>query len=156
MPGKPSYPIGQISLFVQFGTPQHFHTDYVNFVVADFNGVYHAILGRPGIAKFMAVLHYGYLVLKMPTDKGTLSLRGNILMAHACETSAYATAEVEDLKARMGDTVLESKTLAPSLLEILVKQCKRSAEKSKEHKSIPLVPGDPEKTTLIGVNLSPK
>lgn len=87
MPGKPSYPLGQISLSVQFGMPQHFRTDFINFAVADFNEVYHTILGRPGIAKFMAVLHYGYLVLKMPTDKETLSLWENVLMAHACETS---------------------------------------------------------------------
>jgi hypothetical protein len=56
----------------------------------------------------------------------------------------------------MGDAVLESKTLAPSLLEIPVKQQKRSAEKSKEHKIIPPVPGNPEKTALIRVNIDPK
>jgi hypothetical protein len=30
---------------VKFGNPNHFHTDYVNFVVANFEGTYHAILG---------------------------------------------------------------------------------------------------------------
>jgi hypothetical protein len=50
---------------VQFGNPNHFRTDYVNFVVADFEGTYHAILGRPALTKFKAVPHYSYLVLKM-------------------------------------------------------------------------------------------
>jgi hypothetical protein len=68
LPGQSSIPLEQISLPVQFGTPAHFHTDYVNFVVADFEGTYHAILGRPALTKFMAVLHYSYLVLKMPTE----------------------------------------------------------------------------------------
>ena len=50
---------------MQFGTPDHFHTDYVNFMVADFEGTYHAILGRPTLTKFMAIPHHMYLVLKI-------------------------------------------------------------------------------------------
>jgi hypothetical protein len=56
LPGQISIPLGQITLPVQFGTSNHFRTDYVNFVVADFEGTYHAILGRPALTKFMAVL----------------------------------------------------------------------------------------------------
>jgi hypothetical protein len=65
VPGKASQPLGQITLPVQFGTTKHFHTNYVNFLVADFNTAYHAILSRPALAKFMVVPHYTYLVLKM-------------------------------------------------------------------------------------------
>jgi hypothetical protein len=43
---------------MQFGTAEHFRTHYINFVVADFDGTYHTILGRPALTKFMAVLHY--------------------------------------------------------------------------------------------------
>jgi hypothetical protein len=32
-------------LAVQFGIADHFRTDYVNFIVVDFEGTYHAILG---------------------------------------------------------------------------------------------------------------
>jgi hypothetical protein len=38
----------------------------------DFEGTYHAILGRPALTKFMAVPHYSYLVLKMPTEQVSL------------------------------------------------------------------------------------
>ena len=55
---------------MQFGTPDHFRTDYINFVVTDFEGTYHAILGRPALTKFMAIPHYRYLVLKIPTRRG--------------------------------------------------------------------------------------
>jgi hypothetical protein len=54
---------------VQFDTTDRFCTDYVNFVVADFEGTYHAILGHPAITKFMVVPHYRYLVLNMPTER---------------------------------------------------------------------------------------
>jgi len=68
IPKKASQPLGQITLLVQFSTAKHFRTDYVNFLVADFNTAYHAILGRPALTKFMAVPHYTYLVLKMPIE----------------------------------------------------------------------------------------
>ena len=44
VPGKASLPLGQITLPVQFGTAKHFHVDYVNFLITNFNMVYHAIL----------------------------------------------------------------------------------------------------------------
>ena len=56
-------------------------TKFVNFVVTDFDGTYHAILGRPSLTKFMAVPHYLYLVLKIPTEKGLLTVRGNVYTA---------------------------------------------------------------------------
>jgi hypothetical protein len=56
LPGQISITLRQITLPVQFGTSNHFRTDYVNFVVMDFEGTYHAILGRPAFTKFMAVL----------------------------------------------------------------------------------------------------
>jgi hypothetical protein len=71
--GQTSQPLGQIMLAVQFSTADHFHIDYVNFIIADFEGTYHAILGRPALAKFMAIPHYVDQLLKMPTKKGVLS-----------------------------------------------------------------------------------
>jgi hypothetical protein len=75
---------------VQFGTTDHFHTDYVNFVVADFEGTYHAILGHPVITKFMVVPHYRYLVLKMPMEKGVLTLRGKYLLPIPVKRTTFA------------------------------------------------------------------
>jgi hypothetical protein len=40
--------------------------EMLTFEIADFLGAYHAILGRPCYAKFMAVPNYTYLKLKMP------------------------------------------------------------------------------------------
>ena len=65
IPRKASQPLGQIALPMQFGTAKHFCTDYVNFLVTDFNTAYHAILGRLALTKFMDMLHYTYLALKM-------------------------------------------------------------------------------------------
>ena len=68
VPGNSSTPIGSVTLPVTFCTEQNFRTKYIKFEVADFESSYHAILGRPVLAKFMAVPYYVYLLLKMPCN----------------------------------------------------------------------------------------
>jgi hypothetical protein len=58
VPGKVAYPIGRVCLPVTFGTRENFRTEYLTFEVVDFRSSYHAILGRPMLAKFMAIPHH--------------------------------------------------------------------------------------------------
>jgi hypothetical protein len=58
VPSKATMPPGQITLPVTFGTPTNYRTEFIKFEVADFKSSYHAILGRPALAKFMAIPHY--------------------------------------------------------------------------------------------------
>jgi hypothetical protein len=70
-------PRGCISLSITFGMPENFHTESVLFDVAEVNLPCNAILYRPTLYQFMAVAHYGYLVLKMPSPNGILKIRGD-------------------------------------------------------------------------------
>jgi hypothetical protein len=103
IPDKASLPLGQIMLHVQFGTTEQFHVDYVKFLVADFDIAYHAILGCPTLAKFMAIPHYTYLVLKMPTKQGIISLCANLDIAYACEKESFVLTEAVDISIHMQD-----------------------------------------------------
>ena len=85
VPGQSSTPVEQITLPVQFGSPSHYRTETLTFVVADFDTAYHAILGRPTLAKLMAIPHYTYLVLKISTEQGVLTLQANLETAYECE-----------------------------------------------------------------------
>jgi hypothetical protein len=67
-------PLKQITLPVTIGTQTNYRTKFIQFEVADFETSYHAILGRPALAKSMAIPHYPYLLLKMPGPHGILSL----------------------------------------------------------------------------------
>jgi hypothetical protein len=58
-------PRGCISLPVTFGMLENFRTESVLFDVVEVSLPFNAILGRPTLYKFMAVTHYGYLVLKL-------------------------------------------------------------------------------------------
>ena len=73
VPGKAAMPLGQITLPVTFGTSSNYRTEFIKFEVVDFESSYHAILGRPALAKFMAI-QYPYLLLKMPGPNGVLFL----------------------------------------------------------------------------------
>ena len=75
VPSKAAMPLRQITLPVTFGTPDKYRMEFIKFEVTDFESCYHAILGRPALTKYMAVPHYPYLLLKMPTTKGILSLK---------------------------------------------------------------------------------
>ena len=106
--------MGQISLPVQFGTANHFRTEYVNFFVVDFDTAYHAILGRPALAKLMAVPHYVYLVLKIPTEQGVLTLRANVSTACDYKREGLAIAEAMHISARMEACIADSKKVHTS------------------------------------------
>jgi hypothetical protein len=93
VPGNVAIPLGLVVLPVTFGeTRENYLTEYIKFEVADFETSYHAILGRLAIAKFMAVPHYTYLVLKMPSPAGVLSLQGDLKISFDCDTEVVELA----------------------------------------------------------------
>jgi hypothetical protein len=74
IPGNMVHPLGMVVLPVTFGTRENYRTEFIKFKVANFESSYHAILGRPALTKFMAVLHSVYLLFKMPGQSGVLTL----------------------------------------------------------------------------------
>ena len=78
MSWKEAVPLGRIRLNVTFGQLDNFHKDPLTFEVADFPVIYHALLGRPHFAKFMAVPNYTYLKLKMPGPHRIITIGGDL------------------------------------------------------------------------------
>jgi hypothetical protein len=160
VPGNAAIPLGSVVLPVTFGESRdNYRTEYVKFEVADFETSYHAILGRPAIAKFMAVPHYTYLVLKMPSPAGVLSLQEDLKISHDCDTEAVEIASTNQLPNAMMQIYAASKKLAPSELDIPKKSDKANKPQLAEEvlvKTIDLGTGDSSKTTTIGAGLDPK
>jgi hypothetical protein len=88
VPSKAAMPLRPITLPVTFGKPTNYQTELIQFEVADFETSYHAILGRPALAKFMAIPHYPYLLLKMLGPHRILLLRGDLKHAFDCNIQA--------------------------------------------------------------------
>jgi hypothetical protein len=160
VPGNAAIPLGSVVMPVTFGESQdNYCTEYVKFEIADFETSYHAILGRPAIAKFMAVPHYTYLVLKMPSPAGVLSLQVDLNISHDCDTEAVEIASTNQVPNAMMEIYAASKKLAPSELDIPEKTDKANKPHPAEEvlvKTIDLGTGDSSKTTTIGASLDPK
>jgi hypothetical protein len=88
---QPVYPLGSITLPVTFRTEENFRTENVQFDVVEVNLPFNTIIGRAAMYRFMAIAHYRYLVLKMSSPVGVLTVRGD---------RAAALAAVEKLLAR--------------------------------------------------------
>jgi hypothetical protein len=86
------YPLGSIALLVTFGTEENFRTENVMFEVVEVNLPFNAIIGRPTLYRFMAIAHYGYLVLKMSSPTGVLTVRGDRATALAAVEKLHALA----------------------------------------------------------------
>jgi hypothetical protein len=160
IPGNADIPLGLVVLPVTFGeTRENYCTEYIKFEFADFETSYHAILGRPTIDKFMVGPHYTYLVLKMPSPAGVLSLQGDLKISFDCDTEVVELAATNQVPNAMMEIYAASKKLAPTELEIPEKTDtanKPQPSKEVQFKAIDLGTGDNSKTNLIGAGLDPK
>jgi hypothetical protein len=111
---QPVYPLGSITLPVTFGTEENFRTENVEFDVAEVNLPFHAIIGRSALYRFMAIAHYGYLVLKMLSPAGVLTVQGDRAAALAVVEKLHALAAETARPDDGGRNPLTSSTKAPT------------------------------------------
>ena len=76
--------LGKITLPVTFGDQKNFRKETIMFDIADTPLPYNGILGRPALAKFMAVFHFAYNMMKMPAPWGVLMVKADIGDAVLC------------------------------------------------------------------------
>jgi hypothetical protein len=153
VPGAANYPLERIELDVCFGSSEIYRREKLEFEVMDWPSQYHAILGRPAFAKFIAVPHYAYLTLKIPGPKGTITVQGSFEVANTCDREYNRmaqtfgmTAEYERLKGETDHNVL------PDVGRSLPDQ---DFDTTQDSKKIQVHPTDPNKMTSIAVNLDP-
>ena len=121
--------------------------------MVDFPGSYHAILGRPCYAKFMAIPNYTYLKLKMPGPNGVITMGSTFSHAYTCDREHYelATAVINSAELpRLG----QSSTPA-------VPDCNKPTSSTAFHpleetKAVGIDPIDPTKTVRIETQLLAK
>jgi hypothetical protein len=69
--------LGKIDVNVTFGQDATMRSEVITFHVVDFVYPYNAIFGRNTINKFAAVIHQGYLLMKIPTAARVISVYGS-------------------------------------------------------------------------------
>jgi hypothetical protein len=64
-------------MLVTFDTLDNYRTEFLHFEVARFDCGYNSIIRRLRLAKFMAIPHYLYMILKMPEPQGIITVRAD-------------------------------------------------------------------------------
>ncbi|XP_039797824.1 uncharacterized protein LOC120662822 [Panicum virgatum] len=142
-----AYPVGNIDLSVTFGSKANFRTETLTFEVVDWKGAYHAILGRPAYAKFMAVPNYTYAKFSVIIVSGSFEQA----YVSSCEyfdlaTTAANSAELGQLRATTPECRPDpgKPSQAPAFVS------------TDETKSVVFDDADPTKTVRVGSQLSAK
>ena len=150
-PEKPNYPLGKILLDVQFGTRENFRKEKLEFEVIDWPSQYHALLGRPAYARFMAVPHYTYLLWRIPGPNGPITVKGSFALADKCDKDFHKLSETFGMQAEYEASKLTTNyDVLPDGGRSLQEQ---AFDTSKDSKEVQIHPTDPKKTTSIASNL---
>jgi hypothetical protein len=107
----------------------------------------------------MAVLHYVYLLLKMPGRSGVLTLRGDLKKSYDCNQEAIQYASTSRVPDASEEVLTAAQQLSQAELDIPTKKAGQSGVKSTGDvalKSIQLQEGDSSKTAIIGTSLGDK
>jgi hypothetical protein len=93
MPGHSCTPMGRVQLEVLFGEKGNSCREPIWFEVVDISSPYHALLGHPALAKFMAVPHHAYVKMKLPGPRGVITVLGCFKKSLACAKASSQLAE---------------------------------------------------------------
>ena len=148
-----AYPLGNLDLPVTFGSRTNYRTETLTFEMEDWKRAYHAILGCPAYAKFMAVPNYTYLKLKLPGPNGVITVSGSFEQAYVSSreyfdlaTTAANSAELSQLRATTPECRPDpgKPSQAPAFVS------------TDETKPVSVDDADPTKTVRVGSQLSTK
>jgi hypothetical protein len=99
--------LGKIDVNVTFGQDATMRTEVITFNVDDFAYPYNAIFGRNTINKFAAVIHQGYLLMKIPTAAGVILVYGSQEEARRAErNTSVHTRQVHVINEDEGNEVV--------------------------------------------------
>jgi hypothetical protein len=152
--GHSCTPLGKVQLEVLFGKKGNSRREPIWFEVVDISSPYHAPLGRPALAKFMAVPHYAYLKMKLPGPRGVITVSGSFKKSLACAKESSQLAEalvIVEEKRQLLYRVDLAQQDAP-VRQSPVEQFKPA----NDTKKILLDESDPTKYIIIGTGLSAK
>jgi hypothetical protein len=159
VPGVSCAPMGKVRVDVLFGTKENCRVENILFEVVDLASPYHALLGRPALAKFMASTHIAYLKMKLPGPNGVITISGNYKRSMECASTGSALAEslvIAEEKKKIQDFVALAQ-----LAELVMPTSGNphgglAFQAANETKKIPVDDAFPERTVIIGVGLSDK
>jgi hypothetical protein len=109
------------------------------------------------LAKFMAIPHHTYLIIKMPTPNGILSVLGDIMVSYNCESATVELSKDSAIKAAAMVMVPQAAKINQTTLQIPEqKRTSTDLDPSPTIKKVCLGLPDTSKEVVIGADLDPK
>ena len=156
MPGTSCSPQGRIRLDVIFGDENNFRREPIWFEVVDLNNTYHALLGCPTLAKFMAVPHYAYLKMKLPGPQSVITVAGCYRRSMECASASFKIAESLVLTAEKKIMMRNIAHLQQDMPAGMKPAGDMAFQPSMDTKQVPLDPAERSKGVTIGAGLDSK
>jgi hypothetical protein len=145
--------MGRVRLEVLFGKKGNSRREPIWFEVVDISSPYHALLGHPALAKFMAVPHYAYLKMKLPDPRGEITVSGCFKKSLACTKASSQLAEalvIAEEKRQLHHVELTQQ-------DVPIRQSPvEQFQPANDTKKVLLDESDPSKFVIIGTGLSAK
>jgi hypothetical protein len=161
MPGLSCATMGKIRIDVMFGNRNNCRVENLIFEVVDLDSPYHALLGRPTLAKFMASSHVAYLKVKIPVPRGVITIIGDYKHSMACASAGSNLAETliiaeEKKKLKRAMEIAEAVMAGKPMSGMTNPNGTTSFQVGKDVKKVTLDELFPERHALIGAGLDPK
>jgi hypothetical protein len=161
VPGLSCAPMGKIQIDVMFGNRDNCRMENLMFEVVDLDSPYHALLGRPALAKFMASTHVAYLKMKIPGPRGVITIISDYKRSMACTSAGSNLAETliiaeEKKKLKRAVEIAEVVVAGKPMSGMTNPNGTTSFQVAKEVKKVALDELFPERHALIGAGLDPK
>jgi hypothetical protein len=149
--------LGKIDVNVTFGQDATMRTEVITFDVVDFAYPYNAIFDRNTINKFAAVIHQGYLLMKIPTAVGVISVYGSQEEAQRDErNTSVHNRQVHVIDEDEGSKVVsETEQKAEAQMRQSMKQAEAERMKAVDDtRIVPLCADVPSRTVMIGTEVN--
>jgi hypothetical protein len=146
--------MGRVQLEVFFGEKGNSRHEPIWFEVVDMSSPYNALLGRLALAKFMAVLHYVYLKMKLPGPRSVITVSRCFKKSMECARASSLLAEVLVIAEEKCQLLHR---VALTQQDVLVRQSPvQQFQPANDTKKILLDESDPTKFVITGISLSAK
>jgi hypothetical protein len=109
------------------------------------------------LAKFMAIPHHTYLIMKMPAPNGILSVLGDIMVSYNCESATVELSKDSAIKAAATVMVTQAAKIDQTTLQVPEqKRTTTALDPSPAVKKVCLCLPDASKEVVIRADLDPK
>jgi hypothetical protein len=109
------------------------------------------------LAKFMAIPHHNYLIMKMLVPNGIISVLGDIMVSYNCESATVELSKDSAIKAITTVIVGQATKIDQTTLQVPEQKHSTTAlDPSPSVKKVCLGLPDASKEVVIGADLDPK